>query len=130
MIGYLGSTVFEVSGRRVRTFSALKRSGSSRIASHDLIGGKQLLEFTGPGLESIALNITFSSYLGVAPLGEVETLRSARDEGRAIPLVLDGTPQGSGLWLIESLSEDWKYVDNNGSPRIIECAVTLKEYAR
>ena len=69
-----------------------------------------------------------SAYLGVDPLQEIETLRGMRDKGTAVPFIVGGKPQGEGLWLIESLSETWKYVDNNGIPRIIECSITLKEY--
>lgn len=82
----------------------------------------------GAALESISFSIALSAYLGVDPIEEVKTLRTMRDKGMAVPFVLDGEPQGDGLWVLESLSETWKYVDNNGRPCLIECALTLKEY--
>ena len=128
MIGTFGEVTFEVSADRVRTFDGLKRSGSARLASHDLIGRKPLLEFGGPGLETLSLNMTLSAFLGLDPVEEVKELRQMRDEGTAAPFTLNGEPQGTGLWVLESLSEDWKYIDNNGVPRQIDCALTLKEY--
>ena len=128
MIGTFGEVTFEVSADRVRTFDGLKRSGSARLASHDLIGRKPLLEFGGPGLETLSLNMTLSAFLGLDPVEEVKELRQMRDEGTAAPFTLNVAPQGTGLWVLESLSEDWKYIDNNGVPQQIDCALTLKEY--
>lgn len=128
MIGYLGEVVFEVSQHQVKTFGDLRRQASVRLASHDLIGRKPLLEFTGPALESLSFSMTLSSFLGVDPVEEVKVLREIRDQGLAVSFVLDGTPQGEGLWLLEGLEETWRYIDNNGVPRVIECSLSLKEY--
>ncbi len=65
MIGTFGDVTFEVSSDKVRTFSDMKRSGSSRLASHDLIGRKPLLEFGGPGLETLTFNMALSAFLGL-----------------------------------------------------------------
>ena len=128
MIGYLGEVVFEVSQQHVKTFGDLRRSASARLASHDLIGRKPLLEFTGAALESLSFSMTLSSFLGLDPVEDVPTLREMRDQGLAVPFVLDGAPQGEGLWLLEGLEETWRYIDNNGAPRVIDCSLSLKEY--
>ena len=128
MIGYLGEVVFEVSQQQVKTFGDLRRNASARLASHDLIGRKPLLEFTGPALESLSFSMTLSSFLGIDPVEEVKVLREMRDQGLAVPFVLDGTPQGEGLWLLEGLDETWRYIDNNGTPRVIDCSLSLKGY--
>ena len=128
MIGYLGDVVFEVSADKVRTFDDLKRSGSARFASHDLIGRKPLLEFGGPGLDTISFTVTLASWLGVKPEEEVETLRNMRDEGMAVDFVLNGKPQGEGLWAVESVSEESKYITQDGVENFIKCSLTLKEY--
>ena len=101
MIGYLGDVVFEVSQQQVKTFGDLRRNASARLASHDLISRKPLLEFTGPALESLSFSMTLSSFLGIEPIEEVQTLRGMRDQGLTIPFILDGTPQSEGLWLLE-----------------------------
>ena len=128
MIGTFGEVTFEVSSEKVKTFSDLKRNSSARLASHDLIGRKPLLEFGGPGLETLTFNMSLSAFWGLEPMEEAKTLRQMRDEGIAAPFTLNGEPQGEGLWVMESLSEDWKYIDNNGVPRQIDCQLTLKEY--
>ena len=128
MIGYLGEVVFEVSAKKVKTFDDFKRNASSRVATHELIGRKPLLEFGGPGLETVSFPITLSAFLGLDPTEEVKILRDMRDQGLAVDFVLNGEPQGAGLWVLESLSEKWKYVDNDGVPRQIDCDLTLREY--
>lgn len=128
MIGSLGEVAFKVSSDKVFTFNDFSRKGSARITAHELIGRKPLVEFVGPGLESISFKMMLSTFLGIVPLDEVNTLREMRDKGTASSLSLDGTPVGDGLWLLESINEDWKHIDNNGSPRVIDCDLQLKEY--
>jgi phage protein U len=128
VIGSLGEVSFEVSGKKVKTFDGLTRNAAARLAFHELINRKPLAEFVGAALESVSFSMTLSAYLGLNPIKEAETLRKMRDEGLAVPFILDGKPQGDGLWLLESLSETWKYIDASGKPGIIECSLTLKEY--
>lgn len=128
MIGSLGEVGFETSGKKIKTFDGLNRNATVRLASHDLIDRKPLLEFVGAALETISFTMSLSAYWGIDPVDEIETLREMRDTGMAVPFILDGKPQGDGLWLIEMLAETWKHVDSEGRPRVIECNLTLKEY--
>ena len=127
-IGSLGEVTFNVSADQVRTFDELQRSNSARVAFHERQGGKPLAEFLGPDAEQITFNVRLSAFEGVAPLDEVKKLRKMRDTGTAALFILDGSPQGDGYWLITSLSEEYRHVDNSGCPSVIQCAVTLREY--
>ena len=128
MIGSLGEVCFEVSGQSIKTFDDMRRNASARLATHELINRKPLTEFVGAGLETISLSIALSAFYGIDPIEEVKVLREMRDKGMAVPFILDGQPQGDGLWLLESLEEEWHYIDNYGCPRVINCSCTLKEY--
>jgi phage protein U len=130
MIGSLGFTVFETSSKRIRTFSDLKRSGSARWAYHELVLKKPALEFLGPDVEHISLNIKLNVALGVNPSESLLILRWTRDVGLAVPFILDGRPVSNNLWVIESLEETWQHIDNRGRLLVAEADVNLLEYVR
>jgi phage protein U len=127
-IGSLGDISFEVSSEKIRTFDELQRNASARLALHNRQGGKELIEFVGPSVETITFSMRLSAYERLNPTEEVKALRKLRDAGEAVLFILDGMPQGDGYWIIESLSEEYDYVDNKGRPYVINCSLTLKEY--
>jgi len=126
VIGIFGSVVFETSSDRVRTFADFKRSGEARYGEHGRIGRKGILEFLGPGIEQISFSMLFSVSLGLNPRTEIDRLRDLRDAGEVETLILGGKPLGD--FVVTSLSETWKRMDNAGRLLAAETAVTLKEY--
>ena len=130
MIGTLGEVVFEVSASKVKTFDSMKRSGSGRWATHEIIGQKPVMEFLGPGIEQISFNMRFDVFLGINPSDELVVLRQMRDAGEAVTLILEGQPVTDNLWVIESLSEDYPAIDNTGRILIANVDVNLKEYVK
>ena len=128
MIGSLGDIVFEVDTNKTKTFDELQRNASARLVSHEVIDGKPYTEFTGAGCESISFEMILSVSLGIQPEEEIKDLRKLRDTGEAVLFVLDGIPQGDDMWVVESLSETYRYVDNRGRPGVIAASVTLREY--
>jgi phage protein U len=129
-IGTFGDIVFEVSTEKVRTFDDLRRRGSARWATHEVIGKKPVKEFIGPGLESIRFSMQFSAALGVNPLDEINRLRELRDNGEPQELIIGGAPVGGNLWVVEEISEDWDKLDNRGNLLFAEIDVELQEYPR
>ncbi|MDR1651858.1 MAG: phage tail protein, partial [Synergistaceae bacterium] len=89
---------------------------------------KELPEFLGPAAESVSFDVRLSAYEGVNPSEEAKSLRTIRDAGEAVLFVLDGIPQGEGLWVIENVSEEHDFFDNRGRPAVIVCSISLKEY--
>lgn len=128
MIGILGFVTFETSSRRIRTFNSLQRSGSSRWATHEIIGKKPVLEFLGPGVEQIAFEMRLDIALGVDPADSFMFLRWSRDNGFAMPFILGGQPVSENLWVIQSMNENWRNVDNRGKLLSAEAEITLMEY--
>ena len=128
MIGSLGDVVFEVSSDSVKTFNDLNMQYSAKYAQHDIHGKKGLLEFTGLDPTTMSLKILLSSALGVTPKEEIVTLLEMLNAGKAIPFILDGEPQGDGLWVIENMSVEQKTLSNKGVLILAEVSLNLKEY--
>jgi phage protein U len=128
MLGILGEVVFEVSSERVKTFQDLSISRSAKYAQHDIHGSKGLLEFTGLDPAAMSLKITLLASLGVNPKEELTTLRGMLAAGKAVPFILDGEPQGDGLWVLENVSESHKVINNVGALILAEVSLSLKEY--
>jgi hypothetical protein len=128
MIGTLGPVVFETSTERIRTFDDFKRSGSGRWATHEIMRRKPAREFLGPGAEQISLSMRLDASLGISPANELYILRFLRDNGVAVPFILNGEPVSENYWVIESISENWRTVDNRGRLLVAQVEVSLSEY--
>lgn len=128
MIGSLGEVVFEVSTDLVRTFRDFQIQRSAKFSEHAIHGGKALLEFTGLAPASMSLSIRLDAGLGVNPKEELEALRGILTDHEAVPFILDGEPQGDGLWVLESLDESYEVIDNHGTFIALDVSLKLKEY--
>ena len=128
MIGSLGDVVFEVSSEKVQTFRDYQIQRSANFSEHAIHGRKALLEFTGLAPASVSLNIRLDAGLGIIPKDELDYLHFVLKSHYAVLLILDGEPQGDGLWVLESIDEKHEIIDNFGTSIIIEVSLKLKEY--
>lgn len=128
MIGSFGDVVFEVSTERVRTFRDFQIQRSAKYSEHAIHGRKGLLEFTGLSPASISLSIRLDAALGVNPKEELNTLYDILNKHKAVPFILDGEPQGDGLWVLEGLDENHEIIDKHGTSIAVEVSLKLKEY--
>ena len=128
MVGSLGEVVFEVSSESIRTFRDLSMQRSAKYVTHEVHGGKALLEFTGFAPISAALTVRLDAALGLNPTEELEALRGVLSRHEAVPFILDGTPQGDHLWVLESLDEKHEVLNSTGALIVAEVSLTLKEY--
>ena len=128
MIGSLGDVVFEVSSEKVQTFRDFQIQRSAKFSEHAIHGRKALLEFTGLPPASVSLNIRLDAGLGVIPKDELDYLHFTLKSHYAVPLILDGEPQGDGLWVLESIDEKHEIIDNFGTSIAVEVSLKLKEY--
>ena len=129
-IGSLGDVVFEVSSEKVQTFKDLKRNSAARIATHEIIGQKPILEFIAPGLEEISFTMHLNIGLGVNIKETLDLLRTMRDGGRVVDLIIAGEPITDNKWLVTSLSESVNFTDGEGNLLSVDVEVSLKEYLR
>lgn len=125
-IGTFGPVTFEVSAEKTRTFDEFSRKAAAKFEEHAIIGQKAKLEFISPGLDEISFQVVFSAFHGLNPLNEAKQLREIVQAGEYHPLIIGG--ETLGKFAIESISESWKYVDNQGYVLYIAADVSLKEY--
>lgn len=130
MIGALGDVTFEVSISKVFTFDNLSFSHSAKYAEHAIHNRKNILEFTGLNASSASLTIKLEAQLGITPEYELDRLHEMLETHQAIPFILDGKIQGWSRWVIESLEESHKIIDNTGALISAEVNIKLKEYLR
>ena len=128
MVGSFGNVVFEVSHEKVRTFKDFQIQRSAKYSEHAIHGRKGLLEFSGLSASTASLNIKLAVWLGVNPKEELTTLHDILNNHEALPFILDGEPQGDGLWVLESISENYEIIDNKGAVIAVEVSLKLKEY--
>ena len=128
MIGSFGEVVFEVSSERIRTFRDFQIQHSAKYTEHAIHGRKGLLEFTGLSASTASLSIRLDAGLGINPKEELNTLHEILTKHEALPFILDGEPQGDGLWVLESIGENYEIIDNQGTAIAVEVSIKLKEY--
>ncbi len=128
MIGSFGDVVFEVSSDRIRTFRDFQIQRSAKYSEHAIHGRKGLLEFSGLSASTASLNIRLDAGLGVNPKEELSTLHDILNNHEALPFILEGEPQGDGLWVLESIGENYEIIDNHGTAIAVEVSLKLKEY--
>ncbi|EED9388557.1 phage tail protein [Salmonella enterica subsp. enterica] len=125
LIGLYGKMPFVASSLVVNTFTAFKRKSSRRIAKHEVIGKKPVLEDIGPDLDSISFLMRLDTNLGVLPLVTLNALRAVHSAFESNPMVIGA--QYFGNFVITDIDEGWKYFGPLGSPRVIEVALTMTE---
>lgn len=128
MIGSFGDIIFETSDKRILTFTNLKRDNSTRSEKHNKIGGKPAKEFVGPDLDQISFTINFSAAHGTDPRVEMEKWLRMSRAGEAHKLIIGVRRLGLDKWTIESTSQAWNTVFNNGELYSCSVDVTLEEY--
>jgi Phage protein U len=128
MIGYFGTIIFETSSRKVLNFSGFKRDIKGRWEKHSVIGQKPVSEFIGPDLDAITFTVNLNGNNGVKPRDEMEHWNNYVTHGFAGVLVIGGKPVGDNLWNVQSVSEAWDTVFNQGELFGGKIDVTLEEY--
>lgn len=101
----------------------LKRQTKARLAPQALLQRVEPVQFLGPGARTISIEATIRpEYQG--GLGQIDAIHDAADDG--IPRVLvTGYGAYLGLFLISSVSDDWKYIVAAGIPRKITFKIDL-----
>jgi len=129
MIGTLGNIVFEVIGDKVLTFTDLKRKRQIRIAEHEILQQKPLLEYLGPGLDEVTMSIQLNAALGIVPAEQLVKITKLFDAAKAVDLIIGGKPLSNSRWVITGVDDDFAFFDGKGNLLQINVALTLKEYA-
>lgn len=126
-IGTFGNVVFETSNDLVRTFKDMTRDTNVRLASHDIIGKKPVIEWIGPGTDTIKFSMQFNSILGVEPKDEEKKLRDMAQTGKVAHIIV-GEPISDYKFIIESISSSGRIYDRDGNLIKSMVDITVKEY--
>lgn len=128
-IGNLGKLiVFEVSSKKVMTFSGMTQTVKGRWTSHQVIGGKPVSEFLGSDLRTISLTILLSATHGVRPRDTIEKIEKSIEKGTPYPLVIGGKKVGKYEWKITGMTETWGEIIKDGRLAQAKVTLTLEEY--
>ncbi len=128
-IGNFGKYItFKVSSKKVLTFSNLNRQVGARWNEHSIIRRTPLMEFGGPQLDTMSLQIFLSAELGVKPRTTIEKIEKAVKKGKHALFVLGGKKIGNNEWVITNMSEAWGCIFSKGELVSASLDLTLKEY--
>ena len=130
LIGSWGpDLVFEVTGTVAKTFSELTQESSGRWHEHNIINSAPISEFLGPGLDTIAIEIIFSTLLGVEPRESYDALRARIRRGARFPLILGGIPLSDNSWYCrEIVAESSRFAPRTGEVMWMSLTIRMKEY--
>ena len=135
LIGAIGSKsindviIFEVSDKRIATIEDFKRSNKINFSKNNVINQKPVSEYVGSELDTISFKISLKSQLGTDPRNELNKLIYLHRDGVVVTLVLFGQAFGTYRWVITSLDMDYKHINSVGYAKVIDCNITLEEYA-
>ena len=127
-IGTFGNVILETSNDLVRTFKDMTRDTNVRLASHDIIGKKPVIEWIGPGTDTIKFSMQFNSILGVEPKDEEKKLRDMAQTGKVAHIIVGGEPISDYKFIIESISSSGRIYDRDGNLIKSMVDITVKEY--
>lgn len=131
VIGQYGNIIkFEVSDRKVLTFSDMERTQEGRWKDHEIPGAVPQSEFIGPEATTMSLKILLKAQLGVKPRSVIAALERCARNGTVDTLVIGGSKYGwgSAKWIVTSVTDKWQRFVGSG---LLEagCTVDFKEYS-
>lgn len=129
-IGYFGSERFEVSDKKILTFSNFKRTTAGRYETFDRIGQKPLTEMTGPGLATVSFSVDLKASLGVDPRTVLDHWQQLADAGMVDVLVVGNKLVGKNKWLLKSADETWPTLNGNGRVLSATMDLAFEEYVQ
>ena len=127
VIGAFGDVVFEVSSMKVETMSDMRRQARGRYATHEIVGGKSVLEFLGTEPDEITFTMQLNADLGVDINEELGLLLELQRTGEPNYLIMGGKAHGVNQWCLTGLEMKTEYTDGDGRPLVMTVEVTLKE---
>jgi len=127
-VGSYGGIVFQVSKKKVYSFSNFKRTRTAEWKEHSRYGQKAISQFISPGIENITIDIHLNASLGVKPLTAIEKWGQFLETGHHDIFVIGGKQVGKNEWKIESISEAWNTFLSKGELIAADITVTLSEY--
>lgn len=127
-IGNWGSLLkFRVDDDKVFTFDNFRLDASARTSKHNMVGTKPKLEFNGPDLDTVTMEIRISVFSGVKPRTMERKIKGYIRRGAVAPLVIGGRVIISRAMLTK-ISESYGIVMRKGELAEMTVTATFSEY--
>ena len=126
MIASFGKITFKVTEEEIKIFDNFNITRKARYVAHERINNKPLLQFMGLDADSISFNMQLVQGVTGNVSDDLKTLQDMFKKAEVHPLFLGQKKLGS--FIIESINEAYKIVDNLGNLEIVNVSLSLKEY--
>ena len=126
MIGSYGKITFKVTEKEIKIFNDFSISRKARYIAHERINNKPLLQFMGLDADNISFNMQLVQGLTGDVSDDLKSLQDMFKKAEVHPLFLGQKKLGS--FVIESMNEAYKIVDNLGNLEVVNVSLSLKEY--
>lgn len=126
MLGSYGKITFKVTEKEIKIFNDFSISRKARYVAHERINNKPLLQFMGLDADSISFNMQLVQGLTGDVSDDLKSLQDMFKKAEVHPLFLGQKKLGS--FVIESMNEAYKIVDNLGNLEVVNVSLSLKEY--
>ena len=126
MLASYGKITFKVTEEEIKIFDNFNITRKARYVAHDRINNKPLLQFMGLEADSISFNMQLVQDITGNVSDDLKTLQDMFKKAEANALFLGQKKLGS--FIIESINEAYKIVDNLGNLEIVNVSLSLKEY--
>lgn len=120
--------VFKVNSRQVFTFKNMKRSYSTKWAAHDIIGRRPRMEYQGPEMDEMTIEVMLDAEHGVRPRKTMLKFQIASHHGDAANFYIGGRKVSKYKMYLASGSENWKQIWNKGELVRATATLTFREY--
>lgn len=123
-----GNIAFQVNSDKVFSFNKMKRSYSARWASHNIVGKRPKMEYQGPNMDEITIEVILDAELGVRPRLTMKKFRSAAKKGEVHYFYVGGKRVVARKMYISAGTENWNEIWNGGELVRATATLTFNEY--
>lgn len=126
MIASFGKITFKITEKEIKIFNDFSISRKARYVAHERINNKPLLQFMGLDADSISFNMQLVQGITGNVSDDLKSLQDMFKKAEVHPLFLGQKKLGS--FVIESMNEAYKIVDNFGNLEVVNVNLSLREY--
>lgn len=126
MLASYGKITFKVTEDEIKIFNNFTISRKARYVAHERINNKPLLQFMGLEADSISFNMQLVQDITGNVSDDLKSLQDMFKKAEVHPLFLGQKKLGS--FVIESMNETYRMIDNLGNIEGVNVSLSLREY--
>ena len=123
-----GDITFRVNSEQVFSFRKMKRSYSARWAAHNIPGERPIMEFQGPNMDEISIEVILDAEMGVNPRAAMRMFRTAAKQGKVHYFYVGGSKVVARKLYISAGTENWNEIWSGGELVRATATLTFNEY--